>query len=55
MTSDLGFEFALAERLGMTVGTLREHMSSLEFEQWRAYDKWRQGAGDAQARHGSQG
>lgn len=35
------FDFLLAERLGMTVGELRDRMSNDEYLQWRAYIKWR--------------
>lgn len=35
-TTDLGFEYWLADRLKMTVGQLRR-MPSKEFETWRVY------------------
>lgn len=35
------FDFLLAERLGMTVGELRDRMSNDEYLQWRAFVKWR--------------
>jgi hypothetical protein len=36
-TTDLEFEFYLAERLHMTVDTLRRTMSAREFMQWGVY------------------
>lgn len=35
-TTDLGFEYSLADRLKMTVGQLRR-MSSAEYETWRVF------------------
>jgi hypothetical protein len=35
--TELEFEFYLAERLGMTVATLRRTMSAFEFMQWSVY------------------
>lgn len=34
-------EFALAEKLGMTVARLREEIGSGEFEQWKVFWGWR--------------
>lgn len=36
-TTDLEFEFHLAETLGMTVAQLRRQMSAREFMQWGVY------------------
>ena len=36
-STDLEFEFYLAERLGMTVSRLRREMSAYEFMQWSVY------------------
>lgn len=36
-TTELEFEFYLAEKLGMTVSRLRQEMSSFEFMQWGVY------------------
>lgn len=36
-TTDLEFEFFLAERLHMTVGRLRREMTAREFMQWGVY------------------
>lgn len=35
--SDLGFEYFLAEKLGMTVARLRREMSSMEFAHWAVW------------------
>lgn len=35
-TTDLGFEYSLADRLKMTVGQLRE-MPNAEFETWKVF------------------
>lgn len=35
-STDLGFEYSLADRLKMTVGQLRQ-MSSAEFETWKVF------------------
>ena len=34
---ELEFEFMLADRLKMTVGYLRQHMSNYEFRQWATF------------------
>jgi hypothetical protein len=31
------FDFALAEKLGMTIGEMHERMSNQEFVMWRAF------------------
>ncbi|NOZ27959.1 MAG: hypothetical protein GXP39_07905 [Chloroflexi bacterium] len=36
------FEFALAERLGMTVAELRQRMSTAEFTYWVALEQLRE-------------
>lgn len=36
-TTELEFEFYLAERLGMTVAQLRRNLSAHEFAQWGVY------------------
>lgn len=36
-TTELEFEFYLAEKLGMTVSRLRAEMSGLEWMQWTVY------------------
>lgn len=36
-TTDLGFEYQLADRLKMTVGQLRQWMPQAEFETWRVF------------------
>lgn len=36
-TTELEFEFYLAEKLGMTVARLRREMSTTEFMQWGVY------------------
>lgn len=35
--SDLGFEYFLAEKLGMTVARMRREMSSAEFAHWAVW------------------
>jgi hypothetical protein len=34
-------EFAVAERLGLTVDRLRQEMPNNEYHQWRAYLVWK--------------
>ena len=36
-TTDLEFEFYLAQKLGMTVGVMREQMSGGEYTGWQVY------------------
>ncbi|QJY51249.1 hypothetical protein [Pseudonocardia broussonetiae] len=36
-TTDLEFEFYLADRLGMTVARLRREMTAQEFMEWGVY------------------
>jgi hypothetical protein len=36
-TTELGFEYRLADRLKMTVGRMRREMSSMEFQTWAVY------------------
>ena len=38
------FDFALAERLGMTVEAMRDSMANNEYHQWRAFYVWRSAA-----------
>jgi allophanate hydrolase subunit 2 len=41
-TTDLGFEYQLADRLKIgTVGELRRRMSSAEFETWKVFHAMR--------------
>jgi hypothetical protein len=35
------FDYALAERLGMTVRELHERMDNIEYLAWRARENWR--------------
>lgn len=35
------FDFALAERLGMTVEEMQDRMSNIEYLAWRARENWR--------------
>jgi len=39
---ELTFEFALAERLGMTVAEMRKRVSTNEFAQWVALEELRE-------------
>lgn len=39
-TTDLGFEYSLADRLKMTVGQLRQ-MPNAEFETWKVFHAMR--------------
>lgn len=36
-TTDLEFEYYLAEQLGMTVGKMRREMSAQEYLEWQIY------------------
>lgn len=36
------YDFLLAERLHMTLKTLRDTMPNNEYLQWRAFDVWRE-------------